>query len=105
MPSTSCAYHRGKVSLSPAVTRMPYGSADWRISDAKSRASVSPARDAVSRLPASGISASNSRGVAKRQRRSGSGSRSSSHSAAHSISVASPKPTQTPHSANDVMKK
>ena len=44
-------------------------------------------------------------GVAASQRRAGLGSRSSSHSLTHSISVASPIPTHTPHSANDAMKK
>ena len=37
MPSTSCAYQSGKVSLSPTVTSMPYGSTELSRSRAKSR--------------------------------------------------------------------
>jgi hypothetical protein len=37
-PSTSCTYHRGKVSLSPLVKSTPYGSTDCSMLYAKSRA-------------------------------------------------------------------
>jgi hypothetical protein len=46
IPSTSCAYQSGKVSLSPFVIRMAYGSTELRMSYAHSRVNVSPARDA-----------------------------------------------------------
>ena len=105
MCSTSCAYHSGKVSLSPAVTRMPYGSTDCSRSNAKSRARVSPLREAVRWFPQSGMSASSSTGVASSQRRPASGTRSAIPSLAHSMRVASPMPTQTPHNANEMMKK
>src|SRR3954463_10790554 len=39
IPWTSWAYHSGKVSLSPAVTRIPYGSTEFRRSTAKSAVS------------------------------------------------------------------
>src|SRR5205823_4496433 len=69
IPSTSWAYQRGKVSLSPAVTRIPYGSTELSRSAAKSAVSVWPARDADFQLAKSGISASASTGVARSQLR------------------------------------
>ena len=47
IPSTSCAYQSGKVSLSPAVTSTPYGSTESSMSCAKSRVSVWCAREAA----------------------------------------------------------
>src|SRR5215472_17604076 len=58
MPSTSCAYQRGKVSLSPTVTNTPYGSTESRRSLAKSRVSVWPAREAACQLTNRGMKAS-----------------------------------------------
>src|SRR5687768_11071915 len=57
MPSTSCAYQSGNVSLSPTVTRMPYGSTELSRSCAKSRVLVSPRRDDALQLPKSGMKA------------------------------------------------
>jgi len=69
IPSTSCAYQRGKVSLSPAVTRIPYGSTELRRSAAKSAVSVCPAREADSQFAKSGMIARASTGVASSQLR------------------------------------
>src|SRR4029079_10487638 len=69
MPSTSCAYQRGKVSLSPTVTSTPYGSTELRRSAAKSRVSRCPARDAQCQLAKRGISAKASTGELTRQLR------------------------------------
>jgi len=68
MPSTSCAYHSGKVSLSPTVTSTPYGSTELSRSRAKSIVSVWPARDAVDQLVKSGIKATARTGAAERER-------------------------------------
>src|SRR5512147_2120862 len=62
-PSTSWAYHNGKVSLSPPVIRMPYGSTELRTSRAHSRVAHSPARDAARKLPTSGSAPSRSTGA------------------------------------------
>src|SRR6185312_11225718 len=62
MPSTSCAYQSGKVSLSPTVTRMPYGSTLLSRSCAKSRVSVCPARDAAVQFATNGTNATRSNG-------------------------------------------
>src|SRR5688572_32819944 len=64
MPSTSCAYQSGNVSLSPTVTRMPYGSTELSMSCAKSRVVVSPRRDADPQFPMSGMKARSSTGEA-----------------------------------------
>src|ERR1041385_126941 len=58
MPSTSCAYHSGKVSLSPTTTSTPYGSTELSKSLAKSAVSVKPRRGADERFPMNGASAS-----------------------------------------------
>src|SRR5687767_9441521 len=63
-PSTSCAYHNGKVSLSPTTTSTPYGSTEFNKSRAKSAVSVCPRRDAVLQLVNSGTSASANTGDA-----------------------------------------
>src|SRR5688572_27756148 len=55
--STSCAYQSGKVSLSPTVTRMPYGSTELSRSCAKSRVLVSLRRVACDQFPNSGMKA------------------------------------------------
>src|SRR5215470_12179467 len=67
IPSTSCAYQSGKVSLSPTVTSTPYGSTELSRSAAKSRVSRCPARDAQCQLPNRGMSASASTGELRRQ--------------------------------------
>src|SRR6185437_13036897 len=69
MPSTSCAYQRGKVSLSPTVTSTPYGSTELSRSAAKSRVSRCPARDAQCQFPNNGTIASASTGDPKSQLR------------------------------------
>src|SRR4051812_7556708 len=69
MPSTSCAYHSGKVSLSPAVTRIPYGSTEFNKSTAKSAVSVWPAREADVQFAKSGTNAKTSTGAARTQLR------------------------------------
>src|SRR5690348_9792096 len=56
-PSTSCAYQSGKVSLSPAVMRMPYGSTESSRSWANAKVSVCPARDAAFQFVNSGTNA------------------------------------------------
>src|SRR5689334_11876339 len=66
MPSTSCAYHSGNVSLSPTVTSTPYGSTEFNKSAAKSAVSRCPARDADFQFVNSGTSASASTGDAIR---------------------------------------
>src|SRR3954469_18077187 len=63
IPSTSCAYHSGNVSLSPTTTSTPYGSTEFSRSRAKSAVSVNPRRGAVGMLPNSGTSASNRMGA------------------------------------------
>src|SRR6476646_2722130 len=63
IPSTSWAYHSGNVSLSPAVTRIPYGSTEFRRSTAKSAVSVCPAREADFQFANNGITASASTGA------------------------------------------
>ena len=68
-PSTSCAYHSGKVSLSPSVMRMPYGSTELSRSCAHSRVAVSPARDACRQLPTSGSTPSSNTGALVTHRR------------------------------------
>src|SRR6478752_7471050 len=67
IPSTSCAYHSGKVSLSPTVTSTPYGSTELRMSAAKSRVSRCPARDADFQLAKSGTAANSRTGELIRQ--------------------------------------
>src|SRR6478752_1659895 len=62
IPSTSCAYQSGKVSLSPTVTSTPYGSTELSRSAAKSAVSRCPARDADFQFVNNGISASASTG-------------------------------------------
>src|SRR4051812_29074931 len=62
MPSTSCAYHSGNVSLSPTVTSTPYGSTELSMSAAKSLVSRCPARDAQCQFANSGMTASASTG-------------------------------------------
>src|SRR5689334_3624334 len=62
IPSTSCAYQSGKVSLSPTVTSTPYGSTELSRSAAKSRVSRWPARDAQCQFAKNGTMASNSTG-------------------------------------------
>src|SRR5437879_861392 len=62
MPSTSCAYQSGNVSLSPTVTSTPYGSTELSMSAAKSRVSRCPARDAQCQLAKTGTIASRSTG-------------------------------------------
>ena len=57
IPSTSCAYQSGNVSLSPTVTSMPYGSTESSISFAKSRVSVCCAREAACQFAKSGTNA------------------------------------------------
>src|SRR6188768_1957968 len=69
MPSTSCAYHNGNVSLSPTVTRMPYGSTLLSRSRAKSVVSVWLAREACCQLPNNGTKAMASSGDARRKLR------------------------------------
>src|SRR5690242_15431867 len=69
MPSTSCAYHNGKVSLSPTVTSTPYGSTELRRSTATSRVDLCVERGAVDQLPTSGTKASNTSGDATSQLR------------------------------------
>src|SRR6185312_10899875 len=69
MPSTSCAYQSGKVSLSPTVISTPYGSTELSRSAAKSRVSRWPARDDQCQLPNSGTIASRSTGDPKSQLR------------------------------------
>src|SRR6185312_15025034 len=61
-PSTSCAYHRGKVSLSPLVTMIAYGSTELSMSTAKSRVNICPERGASRRLPKNGMHAMASTG-------------------------------------------
>src|ERR1051325_2725486 len=61
-PSTSCAYHSGKVSLSPTVTSTPYGSTEFKRSAAKSAVSRWPARAADPQLANNGTIASASTG-------------------------------------------
>src|SRR5256885_14148556 len=56
-PSTSCAYQSGRVSLSPAVMRMPYGSTESRRSWANANVSVCPARDAAFQFMNNGTNA------------------------------------------------
>ena len=63
-PSTACAYHSGKVSLSPLVMITAYGSAEFRRSTAQSRVKVSPRRDAWLALVKRGMSAMASSGDA-----------------------------------------
>src|SRR5215468_6506108 len=64
MPSTSCAYQSGNVSLSPTVTSTPYGSTELSKSAAKSAVSRWPARDANFQFANSGMSATASTGDA-----------------------------------------
>jgi hypothetical protein len=66
---------------------------------------VSPAREAVNRLPMSGTSAKSSTGVARTQRRVTRGTRAASCCSTRSITAARPIATQIPQSANDAMKK
>src|ERR671921_737151 len=70
-PSTSCAYHSGKVSLSPPVTSTPYGSTEFNTSCAHSRVAHSPARDAERQFPTSVRAPSSSTGALARQRGTG----------------------------------
>src|SRR5258705_8639030 len=62
MPSPSCAYQSGNVSLSPTTTRTPYGSTEFSRSFAKSAVSVKPRLGAELQLVKSGMSASASTG-------------------------------------------
>src|SRR5687767_1365715 len=105
-PSTSCAYHSGKVSLSPTTTSTPYGSTEFRRSRAKSAVSVCPRRDAVLQLVNNGISASASRGDALSHDDFRGSSTSSPPSLTRSLPNSDatdsqrntrPSPAQTPH--------
>src|SRR5689334_10083648 len=71
IPSTSCAYQSGKVSLSPTVTSTPYGSTEFSRSAATFRVVVCPARGAEEKLPTSGTAASSATGEAINQLRVG----------------------------------
>src|ERR1700682_2279087 len=66
-PCTSWAYQSGKVSLSPEVIRIPYGSTELRRSAAKSAVSVCPAREADCQLAKRGTKAAARTGVASSQ--------------------------------------
>src|SRR3954471_10143765 len=66
MPSTSCAYQSGKVSLSPTVTSTPYGSTELSRSAAKSPVSRCPARDAYFQFANKGTIANRRIGELKR---------------------------------------
>src|SRR5215475_1896252 len=61
-PSTSCAYHSGNVSLSPAVISTPYGSTELSRSTAMLRVDLCPDRDAADQLVKSGTIASSATG-------------------------------------------
>src|SRR3954447_7530911 len=63
-PSTSCAYHSGNVSLSPTVTRTPYGSTEFSRSAATLRVVRWCARDAELQLVNRGTIASSKAGDA-----------------------------------------
>src|SRR4029077_9470521 len=67
MPSTSCAYQSGNVSLSPTVTSTPYGSTGLSRSAASARVSVWRGRDAQCQFANSGTTASSNTGELKRQ--------------------------------------
>src|SRR5262245_19780989 len=67
IPSTSCAYQRGKVSLSPTVTSTPYGSTELSRSAAKSAVSRCPAREAQCQFAKSGTTAMSNTGDVVRQ--------------------------------------
>src|SRR3954462_8783116 len=69
MPSTSCAYQSGKVSLSPTVTSTPYGSTELSMSAATSRVAWCWLRDATDQLLTNGTAASSSVGDAESQLR------------------------------------
>jgi len=56
-PSTSWAYHSGKLSLSPFVISTAFGSTELSRSDAHSRVNDCPRREAAFQFPSSGISA------------------------------------------------
>src|SRR6185503_18285141 len=58
MPSTSCAYHSGKLSLSPFVMSTAFGSTELRTSAANLLVKDCPRRDAALQLAASGSNAS-----------------------------------------------
>src|SRR5690606_25834879 len=67
IPSTSCRYHSGNVSLSPLVKRTPYGSTELSMLYAQSRAAYWPAREAYGQLRTRGRSAIAITGEAFRQ--------------------------------------
>src|SRR4051812_7753621 len=69
IPSTSCAYQSGNVSLSPTVTSTPYGSTEFRRSAATFRVVICPARGADEKLPTNGTAASSATGEAISQLR------------------------------------
>ena len=70
-PSTSWAYHSGKRSLSPTVTRTPYGSTELRRSFATSRVATCSGRGATAWFAMSGMSAITSTGAVASQLRVG----------------------------------
>src|SRR5580698_10300449 len=69
IPSTSCAYHSGNVSLSPSVIRIPYGSTELSKSAAQSRVNVWLAREAARWFAKKGTSASSRIGALRIQPR------------------------------------
>src|SRR6185437_1216110 len=106
MPSTSCAYQSGNVSLSPTVISTPYGSTEFSRSAAKSRVSRWPARDAQCQLANIGMIASARIGDAYAQLfRLGSANTSRptrtlsvpNNAAIDSQTYSSPSAAQTPH--------
>src|SRR5689334_12906754 len=106
MPSTSCAYHSGKVSLSPTTTSTPYGSTELSRSFAKSAVSVNPRRGADDRFPKKGTSASTSTGEPYSHERGFGSSTTSLPSFSRSVPnsaetdsqmKSSPSPAHTPH--------
>ena len=98
MPSASWRYQRGKVSLSPFVKRIPYGSTLMSRLYAQSRAAWSCARLAHDQLSTSGMSASPSTGTVRE-------SRVLSSWAASRQSVAIPTPAHSPQSEKLTVKK
>ena len=68
IPSTSCRYQSGKVSLSPFVNSTAYGSTDCRMLYAQSRAALSSVRSARAKLKRKGTSATARIGAALRCR-------------------------------------
>ena len=87
-PSTSCAYQSGKVSLSPSVTSMPYGSTELSRSCAHSRV-------ASRRRATPGASCR----TAARRRAASTGARQSSHAASRSPDLDARSARASRHSA------